>query len=269
MPVVSSGPAAGLPRASFEERRSWGTHTRPCPPTPPQSDCTAGIVLAGFKNLPPPSQIASPLLLSGVGSGSDPAFEGCSIYILDPVRDLGQPACDLTSTHVWPFASDSNKLQAAGPLQPWEHQHAVNYWTAEAIKAAGVRAPSLHAADLIFLHSHCYEQWRLGWWWERRGHDLAGLLPESDQYLRRTMRLLQTWPQWRESNGSRFVVSPFHPSTYTETVDAMRPCNSSVFSLVATHAQFCTKRREEHERQGLILPFVTGEGGSEGGMGRD
>ena len=198
---------------------------------------------------------------------SDPEFEGCSIYILDPVRDLGQPACDLTSTHVWPFASDSNKLQAAGPLQPWEHQHAVNYWTAEAIKAAGVRAPSLHAADLIFLHSHCYEQWRLGWWWERRGHDLAGLLPESDQYLRRTMRLLQTWPQWRESNGSRFVVSPFHPSTYTETVDAMRPCNSSVYSLVATHAQFCTKRREEHERQGLILPFVTGEGGSCGGGG--
>lgn len=185
-------------------------------------------------------------------------YEDCSIYILDPVVDLGQPRCDMTDTGVWPFATAENKLQSAGPLQPWEHQHAVNYWTAQAIEAAGVRAQSVHSADLIFLHSHCYEQWRLGWWWARRGHNLGALVPEPDQYLRRAMRLLYTWPQWRESNGSRFVTTPFHPATYGLTRDMMRPCNSSVYTMVATHDQLCEQRREAHARQGLIMPFVTG-----------
>ena len=69
------------------------------------------------------------------------------------------------------------------------------------------------------------------------------------------MRHLHTWPQWRKSNGSRFVTTFFWPQTPPETVQLLRPCNMSTTTLVATHSQFCEKNPAKHLRQGLILPF--------------
>lgn len=150
----------------------------------------------------------------------------CSIYILDPARDVGIPGCDFTDPSIWPFATDDNRYQASGPLQHWEQQHAVNFWVARAIEASGYATTDRFAADIVFINSHCYEQWRLGWHFYSRQQNISvpGAVSPPDEHLRRAMRYIRTWPQWRETKGARFVVTPFWPSTPQETRTAMRPC---------------------------------------------
>lgn len=92
---------------------------------------------------------ARKVLASLEEEGPPNPYSHCSIYILDPVQELGLPQCDFTDPTIWPFAKENNTLQNSGPLLPWEHQHAVNYWLQIAIKAAGIQALDPHTADLV------------------------------------------------------------------------------------------------------------------------
>ncbi|KFM25367.1 hypothetical protein F751_0905 [Auxenochlorella protothecoides] len=191
-------------------------------------------------------------------TGTPDSDASCSIYVLDPVQDLGLPRCNFADPAVWPFAAPNNKLQASGPLQHWEQQHAVNYWVAQAIAMSGYQTNDRHGADMIFLNTHCFEAWRLGWLWntlpERK---TRSIIPIPDLQLQPVLQHLHTWPQWRADNGAHIVVTPFYPGTPNSTVNLLRPCNSSVYSLVSTHKSFCKKGLQHHNDQGLILPFVT------------
>lgn len=82
-------------------------------------------------------------------TGTPDSNASCSIYVLDPVKDLGLPRCNFADPAVWPFAVPNNKLQASGPLQHWEQQHAVNYWVARAIATSGYQTDDRHGADMV------------------------------------------------------------------------------------------------------------------------
>lgn len=77
----------------------------------------------------------------------------------------------------------------------------------------------------ILVNTHCYEQWRLGSWWQGTGRRGTGRLEsQADKFIQKAMLYLHTWPQWRQSNGARFVVTPMHPAIQSSTRDLMRPC---------------------------------------------
>ncbi|KAL6771373.1 hypothetical protein ACKKBG_A26110 [Auxenochlorella protothecoides x Auxenochlorella symbiontica] len=181
----------------------------------------------------------------------------CSIYVLDPARDLGMPACNYADPAVWPHALKvTGLLGGTEPLQHWEYQQAVQFWLEQAIVDNGARADRLASADLIYVNMHCYETWRAGKWWQVfREKVLDGADPEL--YMQQTMNHLRSWPQWRHSNGSRFVIAPYFPAIPTETLDAQRPCSASPFIITSEHTMFCEQSLDAHARQGLILPYVT------------
>lgn len=74
----------------------------------------------------------------------------CSIYVLDPARDLGMPACNYADTAIWPHALKKTGLGGSTvPLQHWEYQYAVHLWLEEAVIDNGARTDRLSRADLV------------------------------------------------------------------------------------------------------------------------
>ncbi|KFM25364.1 hypothetical protein F751_0902 [Auxenochlorella protothecoides] len=147
----------------------------------------------------------------------------CSIYVLDPARDLGMPACNYADPAVWPHALKvTGLLGGTEPLQHWEYQQAVQFWLEQAIIDNGARADRLASADLIYVNMHCYETWRAGKWWQVfREKVLDGADPEL--YMQQTMNHLSASP----------------------------------FIITSEHTMFCEQSLDAHARQGLILPYVT------------
>ncbi|KAL6777796.1 hypothetical protein ACKKBG_A15670 [Auxenochlorella protothecoides x Auxenochlorella symbiontica] len=222
----------------------------------------AGLVLFTLANLTNqriwPNRLVSVSLESGILSSSQVVESAsCSIYVLDPARDLGMPACDYSDTAIWPHALKKTGLGGSTvPLQHWEYQYSTHLWLEEAITNSGARTDRLSRADLIFVNMHCYEIWRAGKWWQTHKEGVKnGVDPEL--YRVQAMEYLRSWPQWRQSNGSRFVVAPFNPALPKKTLDAQRPCSSSPFVITSEHSMMCEQKLEAHARQGLIVPYVT------------
>lgn len=74
----------------------------------------------------------------------------CSIYILDPARDLGMPACNYADPAIWPHALNvTGILGETEPLQHWQYQQAVQFQVEQAIIDNGARTERLSSADLV------------------------------------------------------------------------------------------------------------------------
>ncbi|KAL6775805.1 hypothetical protein ACKKBG_A18560 [Auxenochlorella protothecoides x Auxenochlorella symbiontica] len=192
-----------------------------------------------------------------ISSGQVAEQASCSIYVLDPARDLGMPACNYADSAIWPHAlKKTGLLGGSEPLQHWEYQQAVHFWLEQVIIDNNAQTDRLASADLIYVNMHCYEIWRAGKWWQVFKEGVKdGVDPEL--YRQQTMNALRSWPQWRQSNGSRFVVAPYNPALPRSTLDALRPCSSSPFVIASEHTLFCEQKLEAHAQQGLLLPYVT------------